>query len=367
MYTKKLLFTPGPVPIAPHLLALGSEQPPYNRTPEFSEFTQEILKGLEQLFQTQGSVALLSASGTAGMEAAVLNLLAGSDKALIINGGTFGERWCQLCRIHSVPYEEITLEAGRDLDLLRLQEKLSKGNFTALLINAHETSTGHLYDIKAIGKVARDHDLLFVVDAISTIGADPFFMDDWEVDVAILSSQKAMALPPGLSFVALGERALARLSRMAPKSLYLNLLSYFENQKRGQVPYTPAVGLLLQLHRRLEDIDRIGLMNMCLDHKSRAIRFREAIKDLPFRPLPDRPSNAVTSLVCGTMVASELVDTLRKDYNIEVAPSGGSLKDKLFRVSHMGHQDDADMKKLVSGLKNIVRSKCELIPEKIRY
>ena len=361
---KNLLFTPGPVPISPHILALGSEQPPYNRTPEFSEFTQEILKGLKHVFQTQGSVALLSASGTAAMEAAVLNLLGSSDKALVINGGTFGERWCQLCRIHSVPFEEITLEAGRDLDLLQLQEKLSKGGFTALLINAHETSTGHLYDIEAIGKVARNHDLLFVVDAISTIGADPFLMDDWEVDVAILSSQKAMALPPGLSFLALGKRALARLSRQAPKSLYLNLQSYLENQQRGQTPYTPAIGLLIQLHQRLEDIERIGLMNLCLDHKSRAISFRKALKNLPFQAMPDRPSNAVTALVCDTMNAFELVDTLRNEFHIEVAPSGGALKDKLFRVSHMGHQDDADMNKLVSGLKNIVRSKSELIQKK---
>ncbi len=136
---KKLLFTPGPVPIPSHILALGSEQPPYNRTPEFSEFTQEILEGLEHVFQTQGSVALLTASGTAAMEAAVLNLLGSSDKALVVNGGTFGERWCQLCVIHSIPFEEIKLEPGRDLDLLQLQKKLSKGGFTALLINAHET------------------------------------------------------------------------------------------------------------------------------------------------------------------------------------------------------------------------------------
>lgn len=351
---KKLLFTPGPVPIPPHILALGSEQPPYNRTPEFSEFTQEILEGLEHVFQTQGSVALLTASGTAAMEAAVLNMLRSSDKALVVNGGTFGERWCQLCVIHSIPFEEIKLEPGRDLDLLQLQKKLSKGGFTALLINAHETSTGHLYDIDAIGKVAREYDLLFVVDAISAIGADPFFMDDWEVDVAILSSQKAMALPPGLSFVALGGRALAQLSRLAPKTLYLNLRHYFENQKRGQMPYTPAIGLLVQLRQRLEDIRSTGLMNMCLDHKNRALAFREAVKDLPFRALPDRPSNAVTALVCETVKAFELVERLRDDFGIEAAPSGGGLRDKLFRISHMGAQDDLEMKELVVGLKNIV-------------
>ncbi|MBL4574783.1 MAG: alanine--glyoxylate aminotransferase family protein [Opitutaceae bacterium] len=362
---KKYLFTPGPVAIPKHILALGSEQPPYNRTPEFSDFTKEILEGLQYVFQTQGSVALLTASGTAAMEAAVLNLLDSSDKALVINGGTFGKRWCDLCTVHSIAFEEIELAPGCDLDLLQLKKTLSAGDFTALLINAHETSTGHLYDIESIGKIAKQYNLLFIVDAISTIGADPFFMDKWSVDVAILSSQKALALPPGLAFVALAQRALDRLAERKPKTLYLNLQNYLENQTRGQLPYTPAIGLLVQLHQRLYDIRSVGLENMCIDHENRAFAFREAVKNLPFRALPDRLSNALTALVCETIKAFELVGELREEYGIEAAPSGGGLKDTLFRVSHMGDQDEAEIKELIVGLENIVHSSKRTQQERI--
>ena len=132
------------------------------------------------------------------MEATVLNFLDTSDRALIVNGGTFGQRWCDLCDTHSIAYDEIVVPIGTDLDLSDLAGQLSDNRYSALLINAHETSIGHLYDIEAIGQLAHRHDVFFIVDAISSICADQFAMDRWHVDVAILSSQKALALPPGL-------------------------------------------------------------------------------------------------------------------------------------------------------------------------
>ena len=355
--TRHKLFTPGPVAIPAHILAQGSEQPPYNRTPDFSDFTREILVGLKYIFQTEGAVVVLTASGTAAMEAAVLNLFRSSDKALIINGGTFGERWCELCRVHSVAFEEIKLAAGCDVDLAQIEQILSNRSFTALLINAHETSTGHLYDIESIGKTAREHSLLFVVDAISAIGADTFLMDKWSVDVAILSSQKAMALPPGLSFVGMGARALARLDDVTPKTLYLNLSDYLTNQERGQLPYTPAIGLLVQLHQRLDDIRGVGLTALCQEHRSRALKFRKMLDGLPFRFLPERPSNALTALVCEAVNAFELVETLRENYGIEAAPNSGALRDTVFRISHMGAQNSADLEALIASLTEIVGAK----------
>jgi aspartate aminotransferase-like enzyme len=248
------LFTPGPVPIERHIREIGERQPPYNRTESFSALTHETLSGLQYIFQTQGPVALLTASGTAAMEAAVLNYLDTSDRAIVINGGTFGQRWCDLCDIHSIAYDEIEVPLGTDLDLSDLSDRLCGNRYSALLVNAHETSVGHLYDIEAIGQIARQHGLFFIVDAISSICADKFSMDAWHVDVAILSSQKALALPPGLSFIAMNDSAKARLLRGPPKSMYFDLGNYLANQERGQVPYTPAIGLLMQLHQRLVDI-----------------------------------------------------------------------------------------------------------------
>lgn len=354
---KLILFTPGPVPVENHIRAIGRKQPPYNRTKDFSGFTWEILSGLRYVFQTEGSVALLTASGTGGMEASVLNFLCITDKALIVNGGIFGQRWCDLCEIHSIPYDEYKVPLGADLDLAQLEDLLKGNSYTALLVNAHETSTGHLFDIKAMGIVARRQGALFIVDAISTICADRFPMDDWLVDVAILSSQKALALPPGLAFVAMNQRAKGRLGKSPPKTLYFNLKNYLADQERGQLPFTPAIGLMLQLHQRLRDIQERTLQSLIRIHAQRAATFRSALKGLPFELLPARSSNAMTALLCSELDASEVVEDLRNRHNIVVTPNGGSLRTKVFRVSHMGNQLDSDLQTLILALNDVAHSR----------
>lgn len=353
MKTAMKLFTPGPVPIAAHILAIGAEQPPYNRTQEFSDFTREISQGLGYIFQTSGPAAILTGSGTAAMEAAVLNFLDDSDQVLVINGGTFGQRWSDLCRVHAINHTEMKLGAGQDVDLDHLSDVLAGGKFTALLINAHETSTGQLYDIEAIGALAGRHGLLFVVDAISSICADEFRMDAWGVDVTILSSQKALALPPGLSFVAMSARAQARLRDIQPKSLYFNLQDYLDNQERGQLPYTPAIGILLQLHQRLSDIKTRTLPQIIAQHSVRACHFRKSLEVFGLSTLPKHQSNAISSVLCKKNDAFEIVQRLRGRYGIETAPSGGALKHKIFRVSHMGAQNESDMGALLFALKDL--------------
>jgi aspartate aminotransferase-like enzyme len=290
------------------------------------------------------------------MEAAALNFLTSADNVIVVNGGTFGQRWCDLCSIHAIPYHEIKLEAGEDLNLNQLGKICSREKYTAFLINAHETSTGQLYDVQAIGRIVRDFGLLYIVDAISTICADPFQMDDWDVDVAILSSQKAIALPPGLSFVAMGPKALTRLQDNTAKTLYLNLPDYLANQQRGQLPYTPAIGLLLQLHQRLLDIQQRTLPEIVATHAQRAADFREAIIDLPFSALPSRQSNAMTALVCEGMDAVTVVHCLQSHHAIEVAPSGGALKHKLIRISHMGAQNSSDSDSIIAALTNVTHT-----------
>lgn len=348
------LFTPGPVAMEKHILTIGAQQPPYNRTDKFSEFTHEILNGLSYVFQTSAPVAILTGSGTAAMEAAVLNFLCPSDNVLIINGGTFGQRWCNLCKVHRIPFKEFTLGAGEDIDLERFKQRLNREKFTAILINAHETSTGQLYSIESISEISQTFGLFTIVDAISTICADQFLMDQWGVDVAILSSQKALALTPGLSFVAMGTRALARLKKAKPKTLYLNLQDYLTNQERGQLPYTPAINLLLQLHQRLRDIQATTLPHVILQHKKRATTFRHGIRDYPLQILSTRQSNAMTALLCENSNAIKIVQMLRDLYDIDVTPNGGDLAHRVFRVSHMGAQSNSDITELITGLKAVI-------------
>lgn len=363
------LFTPGPVPIDWHILALGASQPPYNRTQAFSDLTCEVLSGLQYIFQTKSSVALLTGSGTAAMEASVLNFLDASDRAIVINGGTFGQRWCELCDIHCIPYDEIVVPIGTDLDLADLRDRLSGNRYTALLINAHETSVGHLYDIESIGLMARQFDVFFLVDAISSICADRFQMDEWHVDAAILSSQKALALPPGLSFIAMNDAAKARLVRGPPQSMYFDLANYLANQERGQFPYTPAIGLLMQLHQRLVDIRRETLPESVLRHQKRAESFRRIINEPEFAAfsiLPARSSNAMTALSCERLDAFEVVEELRISHNIVVAPSGGELKSRVVRIAHMGAQEENDVATLVSALRGIASSAASPSIERVK-
>lgn len=353
--TEYKIFTPGPTKISKDLLMIGSQQLPYNRTQDFSDLTSEIIAGLKYVFQTEGDVVILTASGTGAMEATVLNFLEKSSPVLIVNGGTFGQRWTNLCKVHGISYDEIKLDYGEDLNIDVLSKKLSDSKYTTLLMNAHETSTGVLYNVKGIGELTNQRNVMLVVDGISSICADQFLMDEWHVDVALLGSQKALALPPGLSFIALNERAKERIKRIAVKSLYFDLLDYLKNQQRGQMPYTPAIGIFLMLHERLKEIRKIGLEQLISRHQKQANLFRESIKGLPLSVFPKNSSNALTALKCEDgLDASVVVQFMEAEYNTYLAPSGGDLKSKLLRVSHMGDQTEEDVELLVNDLKNTI-------------
>ena len=247
MNDKIRLFTPGPVTMSARTLAIGASQLPYNRTEQFSQITFEIIKDLKYIFGTQGDMVIFAASGTGAMEAVFFNFLDQSDKVLIVNGGTFGQRWVDLCIQHEIPYEQISLEPGQPISLENLEHRISSQEYSTLLINAHETSTGMIYDTKAIGKLTQKYGIFFVVDAISTICADDFMMDKWHVDVSLLSSQKALALPPGLSFLALNKKAKLRLENKICQSYYFDIKEFLANQSRGQMPFTPVIGHYLSL------------------------------------------------------------------------------------------------------------------------
>lgn len=355
---RPLLFTPGPVMMSERTLKIAGQQLPYNRTQNFSELTYEIIDGLKYVFQTQGDVAILTASGTGAMEASVLNFLKDQDKALVVNGGGFGARWGELCKSNDIAYEEFAVSYGDDLDLERLENEIKQKQITAILMQSHETSTGVLYNIKKVGELAKQHNVLLIIDAISSVCCDPFMMDEWNIDVAILSSQKALALSPGLSFVAMSDKAKARLKEKPCPSLYFDLKNYLKNQERGQMPYSPAISLFLMLHDRLKEIQGLGIDQVIAQHRNRADYFRSNIKELPFGVFSKTPSSAMTALQCMDKIsAKKLVQSLEKNYQIYVAPNGGDLETKVFRVSHMGEQSLNDLDDLISVLHQAVQDK----------
>lgn len=349
IYEDYAIFTPGPVKMSQEIMDIGAKQTPYFRNCEFSDVTFACERGmLKMLNAPEGSKAIfLTASGTAGMESVVMNLLDENDNALVVNGGGFGGRFVDICAVHGVPHTNFQI---KNSNLANIEEEAPQEKFTSLIVNAHETSIGHIYNLDAIGAYAKKRDLLTIVDAISMLVTDPIDMTAQNIDVVIASSQKGLALPPGLTMVILTPRALEKVKEI--KSLYFNFKDYLSNATRGQTPYTPAVTIMLQLEGRLAQIQRRGGVSQSIAHaKEMAVYFRDAIKPLPLKAYTPFMPNAMTTLMpTDGKSAMQIVIDLEEQYKVMVCPNGGAERELIFRVSHMGEMDKAYIDLLIDAL-----------------
>lgn len=350
-----LNFTVGPVQSSDAVREIGSHQVPYFRTSEFSDVMFENEALIKKFAKApEGSrVVFITGSGSASMEASIMNTLSASDKVLVVNGGSFGHRFVELLQLHQVPFEEIALEAGTPLAKSHLEPFEGKG-FTAFVVNMHETSTGVLYDMKMIGDFCRRNNLFLLVDCISSFLADPFDMESLGADIMITGSQKALACPPGISVMVLSPRALERVSKTRCVCQYLDLQIALRNAERGQTPWTPAVGTLLQINARLKEIESNGGAEAEISRTARLAQyFRDRIKDLPFKNFSGSPSNAVTALCPTTASANDIFLKLKDEYGIWICPNGGDLKDKVFRVGHIGCLTEKDFDCLLAAFADL--------------
>jgi len=349
IYEDYYIFTPGPVKMSDEILEVGAKQTPYFRNCEFSDVTYACEKGLiEMVNAAEGSkVIFLTASGTAGMESVVMNLLTKEDNALVVHGGGFGGRFVDICKVHEVPHKDFKVS---NTNLWDIEALAPNETFTSLIVNAHETSVGHLYDLDAMGAYAKKNNQLFIVDAISMLVTDPIDMQSQNIDVVIASSQKGLALPPGLTMVILAPRALEKVQEL--KSLYFNFKDYLRNGERGQTPYTPAVTIMLQLEARLAQIARRGGVGQSIKSaKAIAEYFRESIKALPLKAYTEFMPNAMTTLTpTDGKSAMDIVNDLEVKYKVMVCPNGGAERDIIFRVSHMGDMTRAYTDVLINAL-----------------
>ena len=352
-----LNFAVGPVMGDERILSIGAQQVPYMRTQEFSDLMLENEKMMLELVNapSDSKAVFITGSGTASMEAVVMSVLSRDDQVLIVNGGSFGQRFVNLCRLHEIPYDEIRLESGAPLtadDLL----KYENGDYTAFLINIHETSTGVLYDIDLVSDFCQRNGLLLVVDSISSFLCDPFDMTMVKANVMLTGSQKALACPPGVSIIVMDEKAVGRVYDNPVKCMYLDLKDALDNQKRGQTPFTPAVQTLIQIHERLKQIKEEGGIEAEISRVAAlAEDFRKKIQDLPLRTASPQMSNACTPVtpLNENVSAYDIFLTLKDEYEIIVCPNGGVLKDKIFRVGHMGHLSMKDNDYLIHALKDM--------------
>lgn len=347
-----MLMVAGPVEIEKDILEIGAKPLEYMRTPEYTKKWHRIFKNLKYIFQTKNQVLCMASSGTGAMEACITNFFSEGDTILYINAGSFGKRWGDIAKKYNLKTIELSVTFGESPNPLDVKKILENNvDIKAVFATLNETSCGSLQDIESIGNILRGYkNCLFIVDCISGLCSDKFLMDEWNVDIAISASQKALALPPGLSFIALNDKAISFSKQAKLKSFYFNILDYIENASRGQTPFTPPTGIVDQLDCRLEKIINEGLENLQKRYKDNTKHLRNGLKELGFKTFAKNPANCITAFKTNKYNAETLINILREDFDIEVAPSGGNLKYSFLRVGVYGNINIEDINKFIECL-----------------
>lgn len=347
-------FTVGPVQMNYEIKKIGAEDIPYFRTNEFSNLILENERMICELAKAgkESRALFLTTSGTGAMEATILNCFDEKDLLLIINGGSFGQRFVDICTILNIKFIELKLEYGENLNEKKLEKYLNLG-ITGMLINIHETSTGVLYDLNLISNFCKKENIFLVVDAISSFISDKIEFENSKIDVMIIGSQKALALPPGLSIIMLSKFAVQKIEKKEVRSLYFDLKKALVEGERGQTPFTPAVSILIQLNKRLKKILEIGIETERKRIEELALNFRDEIRKIQIDIFSENMSNTLTALKIKN--AYSIFEILKNEYNIWICPNGGDLKNKIVRVGHIGNLTKNDNMILIKALKDLKR------------
>ncbi|MFA5038268.1 MAG: alanine--glyoxylate aminotransferase family protein [Candidatus Omnitrophota bacterium] len=343
---KNYLLTPGPTPLPPEICEALSRPIIHHRTPQFQNILKEVEESLKNAFQTKNDVFILTSSGTGAMEAAVVNLLSWGDKALVIQGGKFGERWTELCEAYGVKPIVITVEWGKGLDPQVLKDYLEKDPaIKAVFATLCETSTGVTFDIKAFGQVVKDTAAVLVVDAISGLGAVDLQTDAWSVDVVVSGSQKGFMLPPGLAFISTSKKAWKLVEESKCPKYYFDLKTAKKALDKTDTAFTPAIGIVIALNEALRIMKAEGFENIFHRHKKLAEATRAAMKGLNMDLFaPEAGSDAVTAVrVPAGIDGEKLVKTMRDEFGVVMAGGQGEMKGKLLRIAHMGYISEFDV------------------------
>ena len=356
--TRVRLYTPGPVEIPARILRALSQIPPHHRTEGFRATFKRVTEAMRELHRTQGELFLLGASGTGAMEAAVVNLLQPTDKALVIVGGKFGERWMNLLKAFGIAHDTLDVEWGHGAEPAEVERRLSADPKIVAVFSTHsETSTGSIHDIQAIARITRARNVLLVVDAITSLGVHPLLQDEWGVDAVVCGSQKGLMIPPGLASLSLAPWAASLLERPGLPRFYFDLRKFRKSAPQGETPWTPPVSLTLALEEALAMIREEGLDNVHSRHRRLAMAMRAGAQALGYKLFAANPSHALTALYPPDGVdASAVVKRLREVHAMVVAGGQDHLKGKIFRVGHMGAYDLGDILAMVGALEECGRA-----------
>jgi aspartate aminotransferase-like enzyme len=350
---KEYLLTAGPTPVPERVLLAMARPMLYHRAPAFTECLKEAQEGLKWLIQTKQLPLLLAGSGTIGMDAAVCNFLRTGDKAVVIRGGKFGERWGKICQAYGIECVFVDVEWGKSVEPKAVAEAIEKNpGVRAVYATASETSTATKHDIEPIAKIVKaKDDILLCVDAVTAVGVYDVPMDRWGLDVVCVGSQKALMLPPGLAVVAVSDKAWKANERSNLPRFYLDLTRERKSQEKGETAFTPAVSLIVGLRESLRMLKEETLEGVFHRHERLAKATRAATGGLGLELLSSSPVNSVTGIrVPNGIDGTAVVKQMRTRYGITIAGGQDHLKGKIVRIAHIGYFSEFDIITAISGL-----------------
>jgi aspartate aminotransferase-like enzyme len=364
MIRKTRLFTPGPTPLLPAAQFAMAAADIHHRTPEFRALYQRVLAQLKDFVGTKNDVIILSSSGTGAMEASVSNLTSPGDRVLVLSAGKFGERWSALAKAFGCEVGLVSAPYGQTFTLDAVKAAL-KLETRAIFMQANETSTGVRHDVEGVAKLLKDQksEALLIVDAITGLGTQTLDMDAWGIDVLIGGSQKAVMISPGLSYLAVSQRAWDRMEATYNPRYYFDLRKERKNAKNGESAYTPAVALIAALGAALDwiaaqaDGDLIkGREKLVANAELIAEMTRAAVTALGFKLFNAvSPGAAATAVYAPEGTDSGLVvKELKSRFAAVITNGQGEMKGQIFRIAHLGFFDFLDTIALIGALEQVV-------------
>ncbi|HEY0008801.1 MAG TPA: alanine--glyoxylate aminotransferase family protein [Tepidisphaeraceae bacterium] len=357
MLMKYRLFTPGPTSVPDATLLQLAKPVTHHRTAEFRKLFSELQTLLQYVFQTKQTVYTITGSGTAAFEAAFTSTVAPGSKVLNVTNGKFAERWASYGKAFNVDVKELKLPYGEHATPQQIDKELHAGGFAAVVLVHSETSTATVADLEAIAKVIRKHgDVLLIVDGITSIGAMPFKMDEWGVDVAITGSQKSLMLPPGLGYVALSARAEGKMDSAKHTNFYFDLKKYKKSITDSDTPFTPANTLIEAQLTSLRMLKEETIEGVWKRTAGSARAFRAGMVALGFELFSKSPADSVSAVkYMDSITDKDFRGTLKNQHNIHIAGGQGTMEGQIFRVNHMGYSDIYDCLAVVAAIEHTLK------------
>jgi aspartate aminotransferase-like enzyme len=355
---KERLFTPGPTPVLMEAQARALTATLHHRTAAFRKLLGETVENLRYFYNTKNDVIILTSSGTGAMEASVTNLLSPGERMLVGTAGKFGERWMDLAAAFGIEAVKVEAPYGRTLDISEFAKRLKNdGPFRAVYIQATESSTGVMHDVRALGELVRAlPETCLVVDAITGLGTSELMPDEWGLDIVIGGSQKALMVPPGLAFASVSEKAWKLMEKAKLPRYYFNLSRERKALAKGETSFTPATSLVVSLHAALEYIRQVGRENLIANAAMLAEATRAAAQAMGLKLFAETsPANALTAIAAPEgMDSSAIVKEMRARFGAILANGQGSMKGKIFRLAHLGYYDAPDLFAVIAALEIVL-------------